>query len=97
MVRDCTYEEAAGWSFGTSRRSTSSANASPVPKRFRHPDLGVLMPGNFLSEVIADSTCRLTEQMLIAALEDWTFLQRYCANLICRPQARRWRSRRRRS
>jgi hypothetical protein len=28
------------------------------------------MPGNFLSEVIADSICRLTEQMLIAALRE---------------------------
>jgi len=64
--------------------------------RFRHPDLGVMMPGDFLPEVVADSICRLAEQMLIAALEDWTFLQRYCANLICRPQARR-RSRRRHS
>jgi hypothetical protein len=25
----------------------------------------VLMPGNFLSEVIADSACRLTEQMIL--------------------------------
>jgi hypothetical protein len=41
-----------------------------APKRFRHPDLRVLMPGNFVPEIVADSICRLTEQMLIAALRE---------------------------
>jgi EAL domain-containing protein (putative c-di-GMP-specific phosphodiesterase class I) len=49
--------------------------------RFRHPDLGVLMPGNFRPEVVADSICRLTEQMLIAALEDWTMFAEAGFNL----------------
>jgi EAL domain-containing protein (putative c-di-GMP-specific phosphodiesterase class I) len=49
--------------------------------RFRHPDLGVLMPGNFLPEVVADGICRLTEQMLIAALEDWTIFAEAGFNL----------------
>ena len=60
----------AGSKCGTSRRSISSANASPVPRRsrgIRHPRFGVLLPGSFLPGVDEDSVRRLAEQALLIA------------------------------
>ncbi len=43
-----------------------------VLARIRHPQLGVLLPANFLSDVDDKSVVELAQQSLLATLFDWT-------------------------
>jgi EAL domain-containing protein (putative c-di-GMP-specific phosphodiesterase class I) len=49
--------------------------------RIRHPQLGVLLPGNFLPDVDEDSVAELTEHALLATLCDWTMFEEAGFNL----------------
>jgi len=49
--------------------------------RIRHPDLGVLLPGNFLPEVSEDSVSRLTEHALVETLHNWAKFEEAGFNL----------------
>jgi len=43
--------------------------------RIRHPELGVLLPGNFLPEVDEQSVAELAQQALLATLCDWSMFE----------------------
>ncbi len=43
--------------------------------RIRHPEFGVLQPGNFLPEVDENSIAELAQQALLATLLDWTMFE----------------------
>ena len=43
--------------------------------RIRHPELGVLLPGNFLPEVDEESVADLAQQALLATLCDWSMFE----------------------
>ncbi len=49
--------------------------------RIHHPQLGVLLPGNFLPEVDEDSITELAEHALLATLCDWTMFEEAGFNL----------------
>src|SRR5579864_4041219 len=43
--------------------------------RIRHPELGVLLPGNFLPEVDEQSVAELAQHALVATLCDWSMFE----------------------
>jgi EAL domain-containing protein (putative c-di-GMP-specific phosphodiesterase class I) len=49
--------------------------------RICHPELGVLLPGNFLPDVSEASIARLTEHALIATLKNWSMFDAAGFNL----------------
>ncbi len=49
--------------------------------RIRHPQLGVLPPGNFVADVDEDSVAELAEHALLATLCDWTMFDEAGFNL----------------
>jgi EAL domain-containing protein (putative c-di-GMP-specific phosphodiesterase class I) len=49
--------------------------------RIRHPQLGVLLPGNFLPDVDEQSIAELTEHALLATLCDWSMFEEAGFNL----------------
>ncbi len=49
--------------------------------RIRHPELGVLLPGDFIPEVDEDGITELAEYMLLAALCDWRMFDEAGYNL----------------
>jgi EAL domain-containing protein (putative c-di-GMP-specific phosphodiesterase class I) len=49
--------------------------------RIRHPEFGVLQPGNFLPEVDENSVAELAQQALLATLLDWTMFEEAGFNL----------------
>lgn len=49
--------------------------------RIHHPQHGMMWPDSFLPDVDADSVARLTEQALIATLQDWSIFEQAGFNL----------------
>jgi len=49
--------------------------------RIRHPQLGVLQPGDFIPEVDEDSIVELAQHALLATLVDWTMFEEAGFNL----------------
>jgi EAL domain-containing protein (putative c-di-GMP-specific phosphodiesterase class I) len=49
--------------------------------RIRHPELGVLPPGNFLPDVDDDNIAELVQHALLATLVDWTMFEEAGFNL----------------
>src|SRR6202035_5878539 len=43
--------------------------------RIRHPELGVLLPGDFFPDVVDDNLAELVQHALLAPLLDWTMFE----------------------
>ena len=49
--------------------------------RIRHPELGVLLPGDFFPDVVDDNLAELVQHALLAPLLDWTMFEEAGFNL----------------
>src|SRR6202158_2387670 len=49
--------------------------------RIRHPELGVLLPGDFFPDVVDDNLAELVQHALLAPLLDWTVFEEAGFNL----------------